>query len=475
MTDYPLPLPSESTKGRDGQEAAVRLINGYTEQMGADQDGKAVYTLYAQPGLTRWDTGNFSGVDRGSLVLDNNTLIYLLGHQLVGFDASGTPTIYGAIPGDDQVSMARNRNGTPQVGIVLSTNKLYYVLQGGVLTQPVEANLPAPTSIAYLKGNFFYGIADGRIFASPQEQATGINALAFASANADAGGIVRILAHVGYLYIFGPRSMEIWQYTGDTPFPLAPVQQYIALGLLAPASLAETDRGLLWVDHKGFVRFGRDGGAQRVSTHSVERDIGKLSNYDKSKLIGSICTFEGHECYVLNAPSQWTWMYDINMQRWFERKSYGRDRWIASTFTWFNSEYICGSIVDGKLYALDMTNFTEDNQEYVLEIWCKNAHNFPNGGLIDAINVDIVSGIGNPTGAYADVEPMLIIDFSSDGGKTFVGERLNSLGAIGDYRKLIQSGGWGRINEKGRVWRFRASAAVLRAIIQATLNGRKSV
>jgi len=469
MGDYPLKLPTETTIGRDGQEANTRLINGYAEQMGVDQDGKAPYVIYAAPGLTRWDSGNFIGIDRGSIALDASNLIYLLGNQLVKFDAAGAPTVYGAIVGSGRAIMARNRAGTPQIGIVTQSYG-YYVLTGTSLVQPTEANLPPPNSITYLKGNFFFGIPDGRMFASPQESATGISALSTDTANSDAGGIVRVFAHAGYLYAFGPRSFEIWQYTGDTPFPIAPTQQYINLGLLSASSLAETDKGLIWVDHKGMVRFGQDGGAIRISTHSVERAIGKLTLAEKTTLVGSICTFEGHECYVL-ASDSWTWMYDIYMQRWYQRKSYGQDRWLASAFTWFNDEYICGSNVNGRLYKLDMSSFKEDSTNYVLEVWCENSHNFPNAALTDALNVDVVSGVGS-LDSDETTDPHLIVDFSDDGGKTFQGERLAPLGAMGNYRQLIRTGCWGRLSQKGRIWRFRASASVLRCIIQASLRGR---
>jgi hypothetical protein len=346
-------------------------------------------------------------------------------------------------------------------------------LQGGVLTQPVEENLPSPNSIAYLKGNFFYGIDDGRIFSSPQEQATGIQALAFATANTDSGGIVRIHSHVGYIYAFGPRNLEIWQYNGEVPFPLAPVQQYIALGLAAPNSLAETDAGLVWVDHKGFVRMGRDGGATRISTHSVERAI-ELSGEDRANLVGSICTFQGHETYVLSHPTDWTWIYDFNMQRWTERKSYGIERWAASSFTWFNNNYLCGSIRDGGLYKIDPYVFSEDSLYYIMEIWCENTHNFPHALLIDSLDIDVISGVGRRVSVTNSI-PYLQIDYSDDGGKNFYGERMVSFGSVGDYRKTIRTGRWGRVNQKGRIWRLRANPSVMRAIIQITLRGRPAL
>jgi hypothetical protein len=37
---------------------------------------------------------------------------------------------------------------------------------------------------------------------------------------------------------------------------------------------------------------------------------------------------------------------------------------------------------------------------------------------------------------------------------------------------MVRSGRWGRTAQKGRIWRFRASAAVLRGILQASLRAR---
>jgi hypothetical protein len=47
------------------------------------------------------------------------------------------------------------------------------------------------------------------------------------------------------------------------------------------------------------------------------------------------------------------------------------------------------------------------------------------------------------------------------------------LGKIGEVNRFVRTNRWGRMNNKGRIWRFRASASVLRGIIQANITGRK--
>lgn len=476
MQPIPLRLPTEAAIGRDGQESNARIINAYVEFLGQDQGGKAPFTTYPVPGLTRFNATSFTGAERGMILLTDSTLIAVLGTQIVSFTTAGISTVLATLAGSDRLMMARNLNATPQIGIV-NTAGQYYYLQGGTLTQPTEVNLPTPNSITYLGGYFVFGIGDGtnRIFHTPPlDQATGISALAFGYASSTSDNIVRVYAHAGFLFVFKSKSLEIWQNAGTTPFAFAPVQQYIPLGLAAPFSIAETQYGMFWVDHKGMVRFGRDAGAQRISTHTVERAIQSLSDSDRANIVGHIVTWEGHECYQISAPTSWTYCYDTGTSRWFQRVSYGTTRWLGNNSVNFSGHYIVSNYTNGNLYKLDASSYSEDGSEYVVELWCPNSNSFPSGMIVDRLDVDVISGVGTLGAGVDSTTPQLAIDYSDDGGKTFNGERLAPLGAIGQYSQLVRTSGWGRISQKGRIWRFRASPNVMRGIIQAIVTGRSA-
>jgi len=470
LAQVPLPLPKESIIGRHGQDANVRIINGYVETFGQDNEGKSLYAIYAAAGLRRFDSGTISSAERGMAVLDESNFLTVLGLSVYNVTSAGVVSRLGGILGTGRVTMARNLNGTPQVGIVTESG-IYYLVQGGVVTHPSEVNLPAPNSICYVKGHFVYGISDGRIFASPMDAGTGINALSFDYANSESDSLVRVFASVGYVYVFGTRSLEIWQATGDVPFPFGPVQQNIALGLLAKHSVAETEKGLLWVDHKGIVRYGRDGGAQRVSSHSVERSIASLSAEDQTNITGFTYICQGHQYYVLDAPT-WTWVYDVDTNRWYERQTYGDSHWMASNTIWFNNKYIVSSNVNGNIFEIDPDYYFDSGAGFVLEVWCRDIHNFPGGVLVDFLDIDILSGVGLTSGDPSSQNPRLMIDYSDDGGKTFQGERRVPIGKVGEWRQMIRTGHWGRIAQKGRIWRFRAPADVFRGILQASMKVR---
>jgi len=478
MPPLPLVLPASSTIGRDGQVANARLINGYPEVSG--DDGKSQFALYGAPGLTRWDSASYAGAERGMIELSANELIAVLGNQIVSYDAVGADTLLTNIVGSGRVIMARNRASPPQIGIVTSAGQ-YYVLEAGVLTLNADTDLPAPNSIDYLKGKFLYGIPDGRIFASATDDGTSISALAFDVADSNADGLVRVFVNAGFLYAYGPKSLEIWQADpslAGQPFPFSPVQQDIEYGLSGAHTVAKFEKALIWVDQNNIVRYGRDGSAERASTHAVERSIEALTATQKAEMVGSVHAWQGHETYTLKGAN-FTWCLDLPLAKksgfekaWYERESYGLDHWRVNSSILFAGKYILGDEDDGKLYSLDPAAQTENGADHVLEIHCPHSHRFPERMIVDGIEIDLVSGVGLNTTDDWNADPEIMVDFSEDGGKTFQCERRAKIGRQGEYRQTVRLNRWGRCTKKGRIWRIRASAAVLKAINSASVHAR---
>lgn len=470
MPTFPLNLGLGSNIGRDGQVANVRHINCYVEDAGAD--AKAPTAIYVTPGLTRFDNGSYAGVNRGFIQLSDNALIAFLGNEIVSLDTAGLTTLLSTIVGSNRVFLARNRAATPQIAIVTDANQ-YFILQGGVLTEPNDADLPAPNSVCYLKGFFVFSISDGRLFMSDLD-ASNVGALAFDSANSRAEGLVRVFPHAGFLYAFGRRTTEIWQADpslASEPFVFSPIQQDIDFGCIAPHSVAQIGTGLAWVDDNGIVRHGRDGGASRISIHSVERAIENLSTVDRAAIAGRQWFHQGHEFYTLFG-SNFTWTYDVLTEKWHERQSYDSDTWVTNDVVLFGDSYFASSSTDGKIYEIDSSAYDEDGALLVMEIRAPTLHKFPSSAIVNSLEVDAIMGVGLNTADTHESNPLLMVDYSDDGGNTFEGERTATLGAIGQYRNKVRLNGWGIVQEQGRQWRLRASAAVLRGIISASIEAR---
>lgn len=460
-----------SNKGQDGQVSNIRHINCYVEDAGEDAKNQAV--LYACPGLTRWDNGSFSGASRGLIQLSTNELIAFLGNEIVSLDENGTSTKLANIVGSDRLHVARNRAGTPEIGIITSAGQ-YYILSGGTLTQIIDSDLPSPNSIAYLKGFFVYSISDGRLFMSDLEDGTSIGALAFDTANTRSEGIVKVFTHAGFLYVFGRRATEIWQADpslASEPFVFSPIQQDIDIGCIAPHSVAQVGHGLAWVDDDGIVRLGRDGGAQRISNHAVERAIEDLTNSEREAIAGRQWFHQGHEFYTLFS-SGFTWTFDLLTQRWHERISYGESIWRVNDIVSFAGKYIASDKDSGALYRMNSDAYDEASNILLMRAQGPISHRFSGGMLVNSIEVDCIMGKGLNSADDHNADPQLMVSYSLDGGETFTGERRASMGRIGQRRRKIKFNRWGRIDESGRIWQLAASAATLRGFIQATIDAR---
>lgn len=398
----PLVLPTGSTIGRDGQVANARLINAYAESVG--KDGKAPYAVYGAPGLRRWDTGSASGASRGLIELDTNQLIAVLGNEVYSLDQGGEATNRGNLVGSGRVMTSRNRAAAPQIAMLTSAGQVF-ALQSGSLTQVSDTDLPSPESVDYLGGLTIYGIRDGRIFASDLENSTAIAADAFGHARAESSPLVRAFVNAGFIYAMKEKGTEIWQpdpSLAGASFPFSPVQQNIDIGLGAKFSPAALQRGIVWVDDERLVRFGRDGGAQRISTHSVERDLEDLTATQLGEVYGFVHTHQGHEVYVLTSPL-WTWVFDSLTEQWYERNSYGGLAWRANSHCAFNKQHIVGNSSDGALYVIDSNAYSDADAHQIMQVWCAQSHRFPDAMQVDRLELDVISGVGvtpNATGIH---------------------------------------------------------------------------
>lgn len=470
MPTVPLNLGLGSNIGRDGQVANTRHINCYVED--SDTDAKARTPVYVCPGLTRFDDGTYTGVSRGLIQLSDNALIGVLGNEIVSFDTGGVSTLLTTIVGSGRVHMARNRAATPQIGIVTNGNQ-YFILQGGVLTEPADADLAPPNSITYLKGFFLFSTSSGQIYQSDLDSSN-VAALAFDSANSRSEGLVKVFAHSGFLYAFGRKTIEIWQADPSLaaePFVFSPIQQDIDFGLLAAHSVAQIGTGLAWVDDDGIVRYGRDGGAIRISNHAVERAIEDLSTADRMDIAARQWHHQGHEFYTLFS-SEWTWSYDTLTQKWHERQSYDQPKWLINDIVSFAGAYIGGSDTDGKLFTIDANAYDENGEILLMDVRAPIAHTFPRGYIVDCLEIDAIMGKGLNSTDEHDSNPQIMVDYSIDGGNTFQGLRTASLGQIGEFTKTVRFNRYGAAYEAGRQWRIRASAATLRGLISASMEAR---
>lgn len=470
MTAVPIAFQTNESKYSFAGEA--RLINAYAEQQG--EDAKNQLALLPDYGLTTFcevtDTPQ-----RGAIYLDDLDCIYTV-HSTsvykVTYDGTtATKTRVGTIPGSDVVQMSRNQHtdadgDSPQVSIHCNAGEFY--IESDSVYQVTDEDLPdGVVSQDHIGGYTVYGLDDRRFFISSLNECQTIDGTDYATAEQSADPLVRVKAD-GDLFLFKRKQTEQWRVTGNADFPLEPIGTPIRRGILAANAVIQADNSLFFVGDDGVVyRVSGTGSVQRISTHGVERKI--ANDADQSSISMLSFTAEGHS-FIAVTGSDWTRCYDAATKTWHTRESYPAGGWRARNPVRAWGKIIVGDALSGNLYFLDRDSFVEDDQPLVWGMDTPTIHVFPNGAVMDALYLDVATGVGLTTGQGSD--PKLMLSWSTDGGATWKGNRELSLGSYGS-RVRLKTMRLGRFGPQGVVFRVRVSDPVIRSLIAMDLKVRK--
>ena len=449
---------TQSDPGRYGPDSGPRHINAYVEKT---EEGQPRFPIYSTPGTDSFASISGGGACRGMIELDENNLITLSGNSVVNVDTSGGVTSVGTITGTAFATMARNAATTPQVSIVM--DGLPYVAEGGVLSSITDPDLPSPNSTFFLDQRTLYTIPDGRFFWSEIDDATDIPALNFATAESDPDGLVRGVAHRNDAWLFGKKVTEIWRSSpnADQPY-LRSSGGIIPKGCSAPFSIATLGTQIFWV---GDDDIPYEGSALTPLVHGpVCRAIKDTT--DKNDITGFTYYEGGYGFWELSGPD-FTWVYNVTTQRWFEKKSYGSLRSRAQFGTRFANGTVIGDTTNAVLYKMNADTFTEAGQPLVMTLRTPPMHAYPNRVSIDRLFVDLITGIGT----IDETSPVAILKWSDDGGRSFTGGINKSLGAGGQHQTRLVWNSLGMTGRQGRIWELSISSPVIRGVRYAAIEG----
>ena len=93
-------------------------------------------------------------------------------------------------------------------------------------------------------------------------------------------------------------------------------------------------------------------------------------------------------------------------------------------------------------------------------------HSFPKGVLFHALHVDLKPGVGLNSSTDSEANPLLMLQWSDDGGKSWSNQLTRAVGAIGNY-VTVRFNRLGKTGRIGRIWRLSWSAPVVRELISA--------
>jgi hypothetical protein len=455
--DISIPFPLSSFPGWHPQEGTGRLINCYAEAKG---DEKPVW--HRVPGLINYGTTSRSGC-RGMIEVNDTLYSAWNGHlEKHAVGTGGASTTVGSLDGSKKGFFGRNnKSPTPDQWFVDPDGNIATFTSTAVTSGWPDADLPAVNATCTIDGYGVFTTGDGRAFATDLNDTT-VNALSFGSANVKPDGLIRPVPFGGNLFLFGNYTTEIWADQGLIPFPFQR-SFTIQRGLAGPYCVAGQDDGfgkaLIWVGDDNRVHRLEGYTPTDISPPDLDRLIEAVT--DKTTLEASVYISSGHPFWELSSDT-WTWVFDLNNQRWHERQKYlGTRSRITSTLNTSTDLWLCGDTETGNIQQITLGAFDDVGNPLRVRLESGPVENFPNRVRVGRADFDFVTGIGIATGADPiQTDPSVEISWSDDGGVTWGNPILRKLGRQQLARTRVTLFNTGLTSAQGRRWRIDISDPV---------------
>ena len=246
----------------------------------------------------------------------------------------------------------------------------------------------------------------------------------------------------GLLYVFGPKSCEVWQ-RGSSEFEDWIRVSYTvqsSFGLEAPGSIANCGTSMY------FIASGQQYGkcimmAQGTSFKKISDDWldEKLLQESTESAYGFCYSVGEHQFYVLQLNSIGeTWAFDALDGGWHKRvsrnpSSGAETQWRVGALAYFTEKFFAFTI-DGCMCAFQTDYWSEDyaRGESLPMIRHRQTAVITDGLKPFTFEELAVEANVGTWGSYG-VKPMLLLEVSKDGGNTWGNVRSASLGRTGDY------------------------------------------
>ena len=421
--------------------------------------------------------------------------------ELVNAPVRGMWTVTGGqfcvMAAGDRVYWVDRQFNATEVGALLTTQGPVYIRDNGVaayLTDGEERysytwgtdTFAHETDGAFAGGGVCDQLDNFFIYSSPGTSQWGCtdagdvasNALNLGAVLGASGNLVSIVADHRQVLLLAEQYSERWVNVGTFPFPFAVVPgSSMQHGLAAAGSVARLGEGVAFLarDTRGAVTVAVWGSSiptpQRISTNAIENAIQRYAV--TSDAVAYSYAQAGHEFYVLTFPTEdVTWCFDLSTQLWHRRAwrdpatgIYHRHR--SNCAAVFGDDNLVGDFENGKVYALSLTDFTDDGDPIPCVRRCKHLTADLKRQYHHDLQIQFQPGVGLQSGQGSD--PECLLRWSNNGGFTFGNDHILKLGMAGRYRHraIKRRLGWAR----DRVYEVVMTDPVYRVVVSANLNG----
>lgn len=441
MTVVPIPITGPSYKGRSSAVNAQECINLIHNV--DTSSGKSVLSLMNRPCLEDFcDLG--AQAIRG-MVEEGGYGYVVSGSTFYKVTNAGVATNKGTLLSNTgTVGMASNGL---DIFITDGNYGYNYNIAGNTFTQDVKNTV---AGAGFLGGNWVTFMDQYFITHDPGTGVAQAGALAdgttwaatdVATAEGDPDNLIRPIAVHGDLWLMGDKTAEpYYNAANPTGFPFGRKGQgYIDMGIVSGASAAVMDNTLYWLakNREGYYGICRAAGyqPQKISTPAIDYQINSMSLI--SDAIAFTCADEGHSFYVITFPTgNKTFVFDASTSLWSEWQSRDIGRFKCQHHMFLGTSHIVGGHVDGKLYKLKFGVY-DDAGDIVEKIrTTQYLHASGKPVTINSLWVVMETGVGLASGQGSD--PMAMLQFSRDMGRTWSNETWRRMGAIGEYGRGVR-------------------------------------
>lgn len=417
---------------------AQRTVNLYPV---LDQMGKEISALYGTPGLLLFGTAGVGAV-RGMFAATNGRVFIVSGSTFYEIDNAGAVTNYGSLlQSSGIVSIAENGL---QLCICDGIKLYIFTYSSNTFAVVSDADLPSVSTVTFLDGYFIASKnSSGSFYISALYDGASWAALDFATAESSPDNLLRVYNALGQLWLMGDTTSEVWTNTGASAFPFQKIAgANIETGILAPHTTVALDNSLFWV---GKDRFGqgmvyRASGftPTRISTEPIELLIQAATNTDEIR--GYAYQDQGHVFYVLTGGGlETTLVYDLTTEQWHERAYlsaegvYEQHRGSCGVFAF--GKQLVGDRENGNIYQLDMNTYTDNGDAILRERIYTHLSNEGKYMRFKSLEIGFETGVGLQNGQGSN--PLVALQLSKDGAKTWSTTFTTTIGAVGQYQTSV--------------------------------------
>jgi hypothetical protein len=468
MPIVPIPWPKTPSQDQPQRAGIGAMKNVIMEQISS---GDILYKR--APGVSLFaQSASGSNHCRGFVLVNAGTVLAIFNGFVEAISlSSGVPfmTPLGQLDGSRIVSTAIN-NKTPTPDIVCVTENGAFTLHpASAPTAYPDGNIGFPNSVTFGDGYFFFTYGNGVCIASALN-GTSINLLNQITVNSASDGLVRGIWFAQTLFLFTPSRCEAWTDTANpTGFPFSR-SAVIPRGLINAQAIAGFESNftssLIWVGSDSVVYLMRGYAPYRISTNDMERRIQAVA--DKTTLRANVYMNDGHAYWQLSS-SDFTFTFDLVNTVWQERTSYGQFFSRIEQSLYAFGKWIVGDFSTGNIGVIDGNAYAEYGGTLEWELTSLPVIQFPMRSIVPRADFNFITGTGQPAGmAQINVDPVVGISWSEDGGATFKMPLQRTLGKGGKNGHVVSVLQTGQTSRFGRVWKLEVFDPVYVGLLSAT-------